>query len=113
MECDSPRICDSPRVQRAITPSPLCATPTRCREELSVLYPSPPRFLLDALEEEPNTCELPRHFLRDFPFRMVDGRPDSTFAELSSLATYFPGCRGVSFAPPYLVVSWAKKQRKR
>jgi hypothetical protein len=82
-EHDSPR---SPRVQRCVTPSPLRATPTQSRELLRDLYSSsspPPRFLLDALDAVSETSvpvELPKHFLPDFPFRVVNGRADPTYA---------------------------------
>jgi hypothetical protein len=86
-EHDSPRF---PRVQRCVTPSPLRATPTQSRELLHDLYSSnsspPPRFLLDALDAVSETSEtsvpveLPKHFLPDFPFRVVNGRADPTYA---------------------------------
>lgn len=106
---------DSPRVQRCVTPSPLRATPARSRNQLCNLYTSPPRFLLDALEEASHTSvltDLPKHYLPNFPFRVVNGHSDPTSAQMREIGSHFPGCSGVAYCPPYLVISWPEQQIK-
>ena len=76
---------------------------------------NPPRFLLDAFEDVSDTSvpsDLPRHFLLDFAFRVVDGCLDPTFAQLREIASHFSGCIGAVYGPPYLVISWPREQMK-
>ncbi|KAG0601126.1 hypothetical protein M758_11G086000 [Ceratodon purpureus] len=106
---------DSPRVQRCLTPSPLRATPARSRNQLCDLYTSLPRFLLDALKEASYTSvpiDLPKHYLPNFPFRVVKGHSDPTDAQMREIGSHFPGCSGVAYCPPYLVISWPEQQIK-
>ena len=107
---------DSPRIFRSLVPSPLRTTPSPSKEPLESLYSNPiPRFILEAVENAPigdDIIELPKHYLPDFKFRLVNGHPNPTPEQFVEVSSYFPRCSSVSYTPPFLVVLWANIPRK-
>jgi hypothetical protein len=83
--------------------------PSPSKDVLQILYSSPvPPFMMEAFEGAQGNefMELPKHYLPDFSIRMIGGFPDPTPTDFRGVASHFPGCRGVSYMAPFLVVSW-------
>ena len=99
---------DSPGVRRFIIPSPLRGTPSPSKDVRTLYSSQVPPFMLEALERASSDefVDLPKHYLPDFPVRMVGGFPNPTTSEFREIASHFPGCTAVSYMAPFLTVSW-------
>jgi hypothetical protein len=99
----------SPSVQRRLIPSPSRGTPSPSKNSVELFYKSSvPPFVLEAFDRASNSeiVDLPKHYLPNFSFRVVDGHVDPLDSELVAIMSHFPGCTGISYTSPFLVVTW-------
>lgn len=57
-------------------------------------------------EHIPERQGWPKKVLPQMTVRHCRGFPDPTTKQLQSIGSYFPGCVGVAYAPPFLMVTW-------
>ena len=69
----------SPSVQQRLIPSPSHGTPSPSKNNVKLFYKSSvPPFVLEAFDRASNNeiVDLPKHYLPNFSFHVVDGHMD-------------------------------------